>query len=217
MKSKIRTTALLALLAFSSSIAMGQSPARSKERGPAASADFTNYWSDSVISSGFRSVHISFLPGGTGQNSVMNLRYYDSWSLCFVSDGYCTQGQNVFEGPIPVASVTNSGRPDWNGSFQIVLDVDTSLIDASPTVHKEGYGGRIQFTCTQDPAQDVTSWSGQQTVQGLSGSIKQSGSTVIMQGNATGRSGIFPFDQFGTAELSSTCEMSWLKLTVRNQ
>ncbi len=207
----------MALLAFSSSIALAQSAAMSKETGPAASADFTDYWSDSVISHGFRTVHISFLPGGTGQSPVMNLQYYDSWSMCFVSDGYCTQGQNMFVGPIPAASVTYSGRPDWNGSFQISLDVDTGPIDASPTGHKEGYGGRIQFTCTQDPAQDVTSWSGQQTVQGLSGSIKQSGSTVIMQGNAVSRIGIYPFDQFGPAELSSTCEMSWLKLRVVNQ
>ena len=217
MHSRIRTAALLALLAFSSSIALAQSAAMSKERGPAASADFTNYWSDSVISHGFRSVHISFSPGGTGQNSVMNLRYYDNWSLCFVSDGYCTQGLSLFEGPIPAASVTYSGRPDWNGSFQISLDVDTGPIDASPTVHKVGYGGRIQFTCTEDPAQDVTSWSGQQTVQGLSGSIKQSGSTVIMQGNASGRAENYPFDQSFPAELSSTCEMSWLKLRVLNQ
>jgi hypothetical protein len=217
MQSKMRTTALVALFAFSSSIALAQSAAMSKETGPAASADFTNYWSDSVISHGFRTVHISFLPSGTGQNSVMNLQYYDSWMMCFVSDGYCSQGQDVFEGPIPAASVTYSGRPEWNGSFQIALDVDTGPIDASPTVHKEGYGGRIQFTCTQDPAQDVTSWSGQQTVQGLSSSIKQTGSAVFMQGNAISRIGIYPFDQFGPAELSSTCEISWLKLTLRNQ
>jgi len=108
MQLKIRTTALVALFAFSSSIALAQSTVMSKETGPAASADFTNYWSDSVISHGFRTVHISFLPSGTGQNSVMNLRYYDSWMMCFVSDGYCSQGQDVFEGPIPAASVTYS-------------------------------------------------------------------------------------------------------------
>jgi hypothetical protein len=218
MQSKIRTTALLALLAFSSSIALAQSPVMSKETGPAASANFDNYWSDS-ISYGYESISISFWPGGTPKNRIMNLKYYTSWSICFVADSYCTQSSipDVFIGQIPIASVTYSGQPEWNGSFQIALDVDTSLIDSSPTVFKVGNGGRIQFTCTQDPAHDVTSWSGEQTVKGLSGSTKQIGSTVIMQGNATSRIGLIPFDQFGPTELSSTCQMNWFKLTVLNK
>jgi hypothetical protein len=217
MRSKIRTTALLASLAFSSSIALAQPTVMSKETGPAASANFNNYWSDSIISSGFESVNISFWPSGAPKNRVMNLRYNTAWTICFVADGYCAGGAEAFQGPIPVASVTYSGRPEWNGSFQIMLDVDTSLIDSSSAVFKVGNGGRIRFTCTQDPAHDVTSWSGEQTVKGLSGSTKQIGSTVIMQGNAVSQIGIYPFDQFGPAELSSTCQMNWFKLTVLNQ
>jgi hypothetical protein len=215
MQSKIRTTALLALLAFSSSIASAQPTVMSKETGPAASGSFSNYWSDS-ISYGYESINVSFSPSGTPQKPVTNLRYNTYWSICYVEDGFCINGVEAFQGPIPVASVTYSGRPEWNGSFQIMLDVDTSLIDSSSTVFKVGNGGRIRFTCTQDPAHDVTSWSGEQTVKGLSGSTKQIGSTVIMQGNAVSQIGIYPFDQFGPAELSSTCQMNWFKLTVLN-
>ena len=156
---------------------------------------------------------VSFSPGGTKQNPVMNLRYYTNWSLCFVEDAYCIRGVEAYQGPISEASVTYSGRPDWNGSFQVALDVDTCLMENSSTVVKEGDGGRIQFTCTQDPAQDVTSWSGQQTVQGLSGSTKQTGSVEFMQGNATNRIGLLPFTG---VELSSTCGMNWFKLTLLN-
>ena len=133
--------------------------------------------------------------------------------ICFVSDAFCLEGAEAFEGPIPANSVTFSGRPEWNGSFQSSLDVDTSVIDNSPTVLKVGDGGRIQFTCTQDPAQDVTSWSGEQTIQGLSGRTKQIGSVVSISGNATSQIGLRYFDG---AEFSSSCAMNWFKLTIRN-
>ncbi len=217
MLSRIGTFALLALLLSSSSIGVTQSRVISKETGPAGSADFQNYWNDS-ISYGYESITISFWPGGTAKNRVMNLRYYTSWSICFVADSWCNVSSvpEVFEGQIPADSVTYSGRPEWNGSFQIVLDVDTSLIDSSPTVFKQGNGGRIRFTCTQDPAQDVTTWLGQQTVRGLSGETKQTGSTVSMQGKATSRTGFYPFDSFEPIQLSSTCAMNWFKLKLLN-
>ena len=67
MQSKIRTTALLALLAFSSSIASAQPTVMSKETGPAASGSFSNYWSDS-ISYGYESINVSFSPSGYRKN-----------------------------------------------------------------------------------------------------------------------------------------------------
>jgi hypothetical protein len=214
MRSKIfGTIALLASLAFIGTIALAQPTVMSKETGPAASGNFNKYWSDS-FSYGYESMSIQFWPSGTPQNPIMNLRYNTYHSICFVEDAFCIQGEEVFQGPIPFADVTYSGRPQWNGSFQIALDVDTTSLPSAPGMFKVGDGGRVQFTCTQDPNQDVTSWSGQQTVQNLSGSTKKTGSSVFMQGNATSRIWFLPF---AGAEFSSTCGMNWFQLTLLNK
>ena len=213
MQSRIRTIAILASLASIGTIALAQPTVMSKETGPAASGNFNRSWSDS-ISYGFELVNINLWPSGTPKNPVMNLWYNTHFQLCYVEDAFCIQGDEVFQGPIPFAAVTYSGKPEWNGSFRIALDVDTTFLSPSPGMFKVGDGGRIQFTCTQDPNKDVTSWSGQQTVQTLSGNTKQTGSSVFMQGDATSRVWFLPFD---APEFSSSCGMNWFQLTLLNK
>jgi hypothetical protein len=174
-----------------------------KTTGPSANSSFS-------ISNnqGYTYGYLVFWPTGSKQHPGFQLIYQFNGSYC---DWYgCAYTTETFNGPIPVSSITFSGEPQWNGSYQVVLDVDTSLIPDGGTVMKTGTGGHIALTWDQNPTASVQTQIGTIGYEDLSGRSRSNGWNATMGATATGS--VWAMD-FGLSWNDPNASMNWWQLT----
>lgn len=128
---------------------------------------------------------------GTRQNPQVHLYY-----RCSYYDWYDNISLDLlFNGHIPADSLTWTGQPKFGGKMQITLNVDTSNIEPSSEVTKEGPGGPIQITWTQDALSEVGTYVGPITYESNSDIYKLTGRYVQLPTSATGFFLALPVDE----------------------
>ena len=189
---------------------VGQSRNASKQTGPEVSSNlYYNNWGSG--GGDYVSGYIVLWPTGSKQNPGFTLLYQFYGSFCSYSNE-CYNINESFNGPIPAGSITYSGQPKWNGSFHIVLDVDTSLIPSGENVTKTGVGGHIALTWNQNPTSAVRTQTGTITIEDLSGRLRNNGWTATIDGTATGSVWLLPWVTWNDPMGS----MEWIQFTGVN-
>jgi hypothetical protein len=114
------------------------------------------------------------------------------------SDPYTGYQYESFDGIIPTSSLTYSGKPVFNGTYTVRVQVDTSTI-ADPS--KVGSGGPIDITWTQKPMGWVDTTVGPTTQEDIDSIFKQTGKLISVENTASGWTWILPIGS--PASLSS--------------
>lgn len=104
-------------------------------------------------------------------------------------DPYIGYQNESFDGIIPTSSLTYSGKPVFNGTYTVRVQVDTSTL-ADPS--KVGTGGPIDITWTQKPMGRVETTVGPITYENLDSIFKQTGKLISMENTASGWTWIVP-------------------------
>ena len=157
-----------------------------KTTGPSADSTFSfgNY---PVYGYGY----VVFWATGSKQNPGFQLLYQFNASYCDYMY-ICNPVSESFNGPIPAGSITFSGKPQWNGSYEVILDVDTSLIPDGGAVSKTGTGGHIALTWNQNPTASVQTQIGTIEYEDLSGRSRSNGWNASIGSTATGTVWVIP-------------------------